>query len=85
MSPCWRESIRRDSIVSIFIQEPGHTRQLRRAKCTALTNLIENLRKYFLAIGNLRGAIFKERLGFRAMLAGTLANFVTATIAGFLL
>ncbi|MBA2258582.1 MAG: NupC/NupG family nucleoside CNT transporter, partial [Acidobacteria bacterium] len=25
------------------------------------------------------------RLGFRAMLAGTLANFVTATIAGFLL
>ncbi len=26
-----------------------------------------------------------HRLGFRAMLAGTLANFVTATIAGFLL
>jgi CNT family concentrative nucleoside transporter len=25
------------------------------------------------------------RLGFRAMMAGTLANFVTATIAGFLL
>ena len=25
------------------------------------------------------------RLGFRAMLAGTLANFITATIAGFLL
>jgi CNT family concentrative nucleoside transporter len=25
------------------------------------------------------------RLGLRAMLAGTLANFVTATIAGFLL
>jgi len=25
------------------------------------------------------------RLGFRAMIAGTLANFVTATIAGFLL
>ena len=25
------------------------------------------------------------RLGIRAMLAGTLANFVTATIAGFLL
>jgi CNT family concentrative nucleoside transporter len=25
------------------------------------------------------------RLGFRAMIAGTLANFLTATIAGFLL
>jgi CNT family concentrative nucleoside transporter len=25
------------------------------------------------------------RLGFRAMIAGTLANFITATIAGFLL
>ena len=25
------------------------------------------------------------RLGFRAMMAGTLANFITATIAGFLL